>query len=243
MRVTLGGERTTQKAGNIVGRFLVVLLALGSVAGTSAPTHDAPAPAISPEPINAGMELARLIYPASLNSTIVAYTFENIVGPGYRADPNLKALEAAHPGIIDAILAAMRPEFERGRTDALSVLWAETGDLYARRLDPTELRQAIAFHGSPVGLQLRAVEAQDVTSAGEESAEVVLRSGPALEVGAAKAAFDATSAGRKLIALRAEVDAINASWNKAPMLEVNARIEAALAKVMTRFGVKAGRTK
>jgi hypothetical protein len=63
--------------------------------------------------------LARLVYPEALNRAITTYTLVHIVTPTYHADKELKQLEADHPGIIDAMIAAMRPEFERGRREAL----------------------------------------------------------------------------------------------------------------------------
>ena len=64
-------------------------------------------------------KLARLIYPEALNSAIVTYTIIHVVTPTYHDDPGLQTLEADHPGIIDAMIAVMRPEFEQGRREAL----------------------------------------------------------------------------------------------------------------------------
>lgn len=48
--------------------------------------------------------MARLIHPEPLNRAIADYTITHIVTPAYRADPELKSLEAEHPGIIDAMV-------------------------------------------------------------------------------------------------------------------------------------------
>ena len=120
---------------------------------TSASPH-----AVSPDIASAGLALARLIYPSALNTAINDYTFRNIVTPTYHADVDLKRLEAEHPGIVDAIIAGMRPAFDKGRDEALPVLWATTGAIYAESLTLAELRQAITFYESPGSQRLELLE-------------------------------------------------------------------------------------
>lgn len=188
--------------------------------------------------INAGTALARLIYPPELDEAVMTLTFNAGVAPTYHADLNLTPLEAAHPGLIDAMVAAMRVEYRRARTAALPTLWARTGAVYARRLDDAELREAIAFHASDGARRIRALEIAAIAKAPPADA-----GGDAIQLypadptpvdGVAQGMFNATLAGEKLAAIQAEVRAINDDWSgkAAPPAAI---VEAALARVMVRF--------
>lgn len=244
-RSGVDGPEPTGDATGMIGRPALGFAAFVVASGTMMAARPASPTRVSPQALDAGIELARLIHPASVNSAIVSYTFVNVVGPTYRADPNLKMLEAAHPGIIEAIIAPIRPKFEQGRTRVLPALWKKTGALYARELDMAELRQAVAFYGSPTGRRLVDFEARAIIHAGppgKPSADILASApNPASPDVAAKSAFDATPAGRRLAALEPEAAAIDAAWNNAPAPEGDARTNAALAEVMSRFGVSDSR--
>ena len=183
------------------------------------------APAYEPE------TLARLVYPAALDAAVVEYTFASIVGPSYRADPQMRQAEAEHPGFIAKLLAAMEPVLARGRAEALPILWAKMGTVYAKHLSPAELSEAIAFHQSPAARRMidGMVEAMRHAPPPGDAGNVEL-SPPAqtASVTAAKAAFDASPAGRKLLDATSEIGAINAAWNRAPPPGTDARMQAAM---------------
>jgi len=184
--------------------------------------------------------LARLIYPEALNGAITTYTIANIVTPTYHADPSLQALEADHPGIIDAMVAAMRPEFERARRDALPRLWAATSAVYAADLTPDELRRAMAFYTSPVGQRLALADQEAIAHAAPltmpaGSGMADLRRGADPDDGRMREAFDATATGRKLIVLQPRIDAIMKAWNEERLPQADARITEAMSQAAARF--------
>ena len=113
--------------------------------------------------------------------------------------------------------------------------------LYQQQLDAAELHDAMAFlRRSPWGARLAAVAAQAIIHAPppDELADKAYNPPmPDPYDAAAKRAFDATPAGRKLLALQPQIDAIIATWNDAPMPQTDARIDAAMAKVLVRFNV------
>ena len=182
-------------------------------------------------PVHDPEVLASLIYPASLDAAVVEFTFASIVGPGYRADPQMRQAEAEHPGFIARLLAASEPVLARGRAEALPNLWATMGAVYAKHLSPAELHEAIAFHQSPAARRMidGMVEAMRHAPPPGDAANVEL-SPPAqtVSVTAAKAAFDATPAGRKLLDVTSEIGAINAAWNSAPPPGTDSRMQAAM---------------
>lgn len=202
-----------------------------------------PAATTAPQPADAGLVLARMVYPVSLNAAIDDYTFRAVVTPTYRADPGLKQLEADHPGIIDAIVAAMRPAFEQGRRDALPALWAATAAIYANGLTADELRAAIAFYDGPVGRRLERLMEAAVRHAAPPANGTVIglaSPGPADDDRAAKRRFDATPAGLAFAALQPRIEQATDRWNAAPTPAADTRTNAAIAAVIARFTGSSG---
>ncbi|RZL83235.1 MAG: DUF2059 domain-containing protein [Sphingomonas sp.] len=190
--------------------------------------------------------LAKLIYPEALNRAITTYTIVQVVTPAYHADQGLQSLEADYPGIIDAMIAAMQPEFEQGRVDALPTLWAKTAAVYASNLSLDELQQTIAFYASPAGQRLSAAKRDAIANASSPRPE--RRAGPDPDAGSKpdevqlSRTFASTATGRKLAALQPQIDAIIAAWSEAPTPEADARVTAALSKVVTRYSRSAPRS-
>lgn len=145
--------------------FGLVLAGCAVGAAGLAPARDRPASTADKAETQDAATLARLLYPEALNSAIVNYTIVHRITPSYRNDPSLRTLKADRPGIVDAIIAAMRPVVEQGRREALPRLWAETGAVYAAELTPDELRQAVAFHKTPAGRHLALAEQNAVANA------------------------------------------------------------------------------
>ena len=183
--------------------------------------------------------LARLIYPEALNRAITRSTIILVVTPAYHADRGLQSLEADYPGIIDAMITAMRPEFEQGRVDALPALWVKTAAAYASNLSQDELREAIAFYSSPDGQQLSIAERDAIASAPPANAQGQGRSDWRLtskpDNVQLSRSFNLTATGRRLAALQPQIDAIIAAWSEAPTPEADARVTAALSKVVARY--------
>jgi hypothetical protein len=181
--------------------------------------------------------LARLTYPETLNQAITVYTLVHIVTPTYHADKGLQQLEADHPGIIDAMIGAMRPEFERGRREALPQLWEKTCHVYASSLSLQELRQAIAFLGSPTGQRLARAKREAVEHASPPDAHSRPdRASTAVSKDTqAQDAFRATATGRKLEGLQARIDEVVSAWNETPTPEADRRVNEAISRVAASF--------
>ena len=193
-------------------------------------------------PVDAGSTLAKLTYPARMDAVVMTYAFTTDVAATYRADANLHALDVKHPGLVDAMVAALLLEYRRARDAALPRLWARNGAAYAGRLDAAELRQAIAFFDSPAGHRIIELAIQGIAAAPPPENgvgdTVIYPAEPTREDAIAQAMFDATSAGRKLAAMRTEVAAINDDWSSKAAPD-QAIASAAMSKVIARFGVSA----
>jgi hypothetical protein len=205
--------RCRDEDGMIIWRATIVLAAIALIFpggyGVSAPT--------AASPVDAGTTLAKLTYPAEMDAVAMTYAFTTDVTATYRADANFHALDVKHPGLVDAMVAALLLEYRRARDTALPRLWARTGAAYAGRLNAVELRQAVAFFDSPAGHRIVELAIQGIAAAPlpENGADntVIYPAEPTREDAMAQATFDATSAGRKLAAMRTEVAAINDDWN------------------------------
>ena len=210
------------------------LAAASPVAAQGRPTST-----VSKADASAATRLARLIYPEALNDAIVTYTIVHVVGPAYHADPNLRTLEADRPGIVDAMIAAMRPEFERGRREALPQLWAQTGAVYAAGLTPVELREAVGFYSSATGRRLALAEQRAVAHAEHRSDQVGAQADPAKGLdpddARARSVFEATATGQKLAALQPQIAAILSAWNDTRTPGADARVGEAMSKAAARF--------
>jgi hypothetical protein len=217
--------------------FMLAGCALGATSLVVA--RDRPASSADKAETQDAATLARLIYPEALNSAIVTYTIVHRVTPSYRNDPSLRTLEADRPGIIDAIIAAMRPVVEQGRREALPRLWAETGEIYAAGLTPDELRQAVAFHKSPAGRRLALAERNAVANASPRPDRAGHQAGQRTDADPedvrSRRVFAATPTGRKLSSLRPQIEAIVKAWNNSWTPEADARLGEAMSKAADRF--------
>ena len=211
-----------------------IALIFSSGCGASAP--------IAASPVDVGSTLAKLTYPARMDAVAMTYAFTTDVAATYRADANLHALDVKHPGLVDAMVAALLLEYRRARDTALPRLWARIGAAYAGRLNAVELRQAVTFFDSPAGHRIVELAIQGIAAAPppENGAgnTVIYPAEPTREDAMAQATFDATSAGRKLVAMRTEVAAINDDWSTKAAPD-QATASAAMSKIFARFGVSA----
>ena len=220
-------------------RRRVALACLSIAVSNVATAQSLPSPSTSQAAAQDAVTLARLTYPEALNQAIIAYTIDHVVTLIYHADPELRRLEADHPGIIDAMIAAMRPELERGRREALPRLWTRTSAVFAAGLSIDDLRQAVAFYTSAAGRREMLAEQHAVVHASPPKGHPGARTSRPTSVrqGGSQASrtFEASAAGRKLAALRPQIAEIVSAWNSEATPEVDARVSQAMSKAADRL--------
>lgn len=99
--------------------FALVLTSCLMGAASLVAARERPASTASKAEAQDAATLASVNHPEALNNAVVTYTVIHVVIPTYHDDSGLQALEADHPAIVDAMIAAMQSAFERSRREAL----------------------------------------------------------------------------------------------------------------------------
>jgi hypothetical protein len=118
-------------------------------------TFDPPAPTIAnPQPDHP----AYLDLIAAIESTVdMNAVITNALGAvkrQFQADPNLGAADKASPGLIDEIIAGMRPVIDKHNTRVSAAYRPRMAALTANYLTPEEATSVAAFYRSDVGRKL-----------------------------------------------------------------------------------------
>ena len=80
--------------------------------------------------------------------------------------------ETEYPGLIAAVVAALKPVMLKAYDDKMPLLWANASKIYREEFSPAELDQLVAFYKSPVGIRFITSMDAAVKSQGEPSGEV-----------------------------------------------------------------------
>lgn len=238
---------------------LPVLLALAlGLTTVPLPAQQAPAPAAAIDPARRalGRELAELLNGEAMTMGMLERTLDETMPVAMLADPNVKALEQAYPGILKAMIAAMKPLLVGEMRAQMPGLWTMLGDLYAENLSDGDLRAALAFYRSPTGARIidfmsRKTDMspliEQMISNGDYSVtEQGLKD--STMTGASKVAtaltpneiaettrFGLSPEGKRIIALTPQVNKRVAEWSNAPTPELDARLDKAVAAVIEKY--------
>jgi hypothetical protein len=148
----------------------------------------------------------------------------------YAQDRSLALLEKRYPGLLGAMMTAMRPALQRQLGRNVSGYLADLATLYAGNLSVEEIARAAAFLKSPAGVKVRiglarnvqAAQARDVMKADFVSAQSFRDDARAASTAvyatltpqeaAATDAFFASDVGRRLDALNDRKVQIDVKW-------------------------------
>lgn len=236
---------------------LALLLAAAALAPLPALAQSAPITAtVDPARRALGYELATLLNSEPGTIAMIDRMLDDQMPTAMMADPNVKAMEAAHPGIVKAMIAAMKPILIRHMRAELPKLWDELAVFFASNMTEAELRAAIAFYRSPAGTKIIAIMETE-TDFGPMMADMA-RSGDyelkaehlndTAMTGATKIAsalsraeidqvlaFMRTPAGRKIVALTPRMTAVVTEWANRPTPELDVQLGKAVSDVVYEF--------
>ncbi len=102
----------------------------------------------------AGLRLAQMLYPEELQVAAGINVLRSQFGPSMLKDPNIKALEAEHPGLVDSMVAELEPVFKRYIISELPNYHRGIGDLYGTHFSVTELAEIHRFFSTPTGRKI-----------------------------------------------------------------------------------------
>ena len=125
-------------------RILIVAAALIA----SGPARSAEErPMLSPEAVAAAQDLFSVTFERAgvqINAQAVEHTWPSVE----------KALRARNPNLDAATLDSLKDEFERIRVAKMQAVMKDAHLIYARHLNPAEMREIAAFYRSPTGTKM-----------------------------------------------------------------------------------------
>lgn len=141
------------------------LLAAMLVLGTPAMAQDAPPPAprmiapaaatiANPQPDHPAYADLILAIESAVDKEAVLGNAMAVVGQQLRADPNVGAAEAVSPGLVDEILAGMRPVIDRHNDRVTKDYRPRMMAVMADYLTPEEATDVAGFYRSDLGRKL-----------------------------------------------------------------------------------------
>ena len=141
------------------------LLAAVLVLGTPAMAQDAPPPAprmiapaaatiANPQPDHPAYGDLILAIESAVDKEAVLGNAMAVVGQQLRADPNVGAAEAVSPGLVDEILAGMRPVIDRHNDRVTKDYRPRMMAVMADYLTPEEATDVAGFYRSDLGRKL-----------------------------------------------------------------------------------------
>lgn len=138
-RLVVHGRRSTK-----ILRIVAVLTLLGVPGALTGPQPAGAQSAATPETLAAARELIAIVSKDTVGKIVTQNTAQ--IWPMVERD-----LRSKQPNISAAVLAELRAEFERIQLDYMSNLMEDAPAIYARRFSAAELRELLAFYGSPIG--------------------------------------------------------------------------------------------
>jgi hypothetical protein len=234
---------------------LALAFALAAPAG-SAWAQTPPAAAVDPARLALGTELAKITNGENVSNAQLDKMLSDTMPKALAANPDIAAMERKYPGIIAAMLAAMRPLFEAHVARDMPRQWPMIGRLYAERMSAPEIQATIAFYRSTTGqrvIQLMGEESdysavinQAIAEPDSKITESGLRSGVSSGIAALQrrltpaeiaevARFEASPAGLKLRGTIPVIQSAIVAMGNEPTPELDAQLEKAMQDVVATF--------
>ena len=204
----------------------------------------------------AGLELAQLLFPLNRQTALLDRTMDRDMRSSLLKDEAIAEIEDENPGLVAAMIAAMRPVLLKNLEKQLPGYHRGIGAIYARHMDEAEIRDAMAFFGSPAGRKFVDQVNENMSFAPIMDNVVADPDAPIARDDIAKAKMDAaartvanmdadqaaaimTLAGRswtkKLATIRAEITAYDQEQMNAPDPELDKELERVMSSTVERF--------
>ena len=217
-------------------------------------------PAVLPENAQAAHRQKALALAQTVQSQEIAIEGSMAVIDGQMVDammanPDVKKLEAAHPGVLQAMWDGAKPIMRQQLASSLPDLWQRLADVYAAHLTDAQIDATTAFFRTPTGhkflLQMnKRVDVRpmvaDAASTGGKVRQQTFESGAAgaateafADMSAAERAeiarFLATDAGKALGPVAPDVTRTGMEWMNRTDSQGQAAIGAAMKAALERF--------
>jgi hypothetical protein len=235
-------------------RALLIAAALGLAAAASAAPSAAPAaePAVKDRATALAERVLEPWLDPAAQSAFVKAGFQ----AGLESSPDTLAVLAEHPGLKEELLSAIEAVVREGDRLGNGEFVGIVANVYRARLTPREVEALHTFYGTPTGRKMLAAaygavspEAMAAGIAGDgkvsgraidEAMEDVKREAAASVTADDEAAFKALTGvldQAKMDAVNLEVRKVSEAWANKPTPELDAKVDAAVTKVMARYGL------
>lgn len=242
----------------MIGKLLIGA-AIATCLAPMVPAATTPVPgavAVDAEHEKLANDLARVLNSEELMRAIIGKMLDETLPKTFAASPDFAEMERDHPGAIKVAIEAMRPVMIDAMLVRLPTLSARLEPIYSRALTTAELHTLLDFYTSRTGvrvikamgegadfsLMLGDMIANNTGTATPEGLRAGVRSGTAEVVRTAtpedvKAmeALVATSAGKKMIEITPQAQAVSAAWGNEPDPELDAQVQSAVKRALTAY--------
>jgi hypothetical protein len=136
--------------------FLVTIatIAAAPIMATPEKVTDIQSEAADPLLINdKATELAEFLYAREDMAKDLEQTLGVVLPQSMKSASDFGVYEAEYPGLISAIVAALKPVMLKAYDDKMPLLWKSMSQIYREEFSPAELDQLIAFFKSPAGIR------------------------------------------------------------------------------------------
>ena len=147
---------------------IMVFAAAGLAAQLAVPAQAAApvAPAaVSPEMSAVCTRISALVIPSAPIESRIDRMLPELVKQMIASDPDIAEMEAAYPGLGDAMVTAWRPIMIKAGREVMPLYREDMAAMYCRNFSLPELREIEAFLGSPAFQALQASAYQNLTLA------------------------------------------------------------------------------
>lgn len=147
---------------------IMVFAAAGLAAQLAVPAQAAApvAPAaVSPEMSAVCARISALVIPSAPIESRIDRMLPELVKQMIASDPDIAEMEAAYPGLGDAMVTAWRPIMIKAGREVMPLYREDMAAMYCRNFSLPELREIEAFLGSPAFQALQASAYQNLTLA------------------------------------------------------------------------------
>jgi hypothetical protein len=107
-------------------------------------------------------ELALFLYSRETLAQQLDKTLTQSLPQSMKSASDFGIYEAEYPGLVDAVVAALKPVMLKAYEDKMPLLWATTAQIYRENFGAAELDQLVAFYKSPVGMRYMATARSNV---------------------------------------------------------------------------------
>ncbi|MET0307822.1 MAG: hypothetical protein ABW023_03860 [Sphingomonas sp.] len=225
-------------------RVFIAALALGAALPGQALAHRAP-PAIAMDAQADAEQLIGILLSQESIAELGGRAFDYGVSQGEVADPKLRKLYDANPGMKEYVASKVRPEFQVILTGALPQLRHDLSAIVLDEMTPDEIADTLTFFASPTGVKMKAQIYRSIGDKPDQTQAEMQQSAVASAMATltpddypALLAFGQSSAAQKMQAVTPKISAAGQQWAEQMIAANGDRLQQVAVKAQAEFLAK-----